>query len=306
MDLTVESNALRDLLPTVHTVLIVLPETASHDAIAAGLALYLSLTQLQKNVTIVYPKSPLVALSHLVGVNKLVQKVGSRNFVISLDYVDGSIEKVSYHIEGNKFNLVIEPRGEHVFDEKKVAYSQSGATADMIVTLEAETPEVLGAVFTENQSLFSTKPVVVVDHRITNTQYGKINIVRPTVSVSEVVTHLIKSLELPIDSDIASNLYDGVVSGSRNFTHPEVHADVFEAAAWLLRSGARKYQLPKTMGTIPSPFPRPTPPYPTPTPEELPHEEHAVSGDPETTPAPAGTPPPDWLKPKIYKGSQLL
>lgn len=308
MDLTVESNALRDLLPTVNTVLILLPETSSRDAIAAGLALYLSLTQLQKIVTIVYPKPPLVALSHLVGLNKLTQKVGSRNFVISLDYVDGSIEKVSYHIEGNKFNLVIEPRGEHVFDEKKVTYSQSGATADLIITLEAASPQTLGAVYSENQSLFTAKPVVVIDHRTTNTQYGKINVVRPSASLSEVVAHLLKTLELPIDSDIASNLYDGVAVGSRNFSLREVNADTFEAAAWLLRAGARKYQSPPVGGQpFPSPFPRPTPlATQLPTPEELPHEEHAISSDPEVSPPPSGTPPPDWLKPKIYKGSQLL
>lgn len=305
MDLTIETNALRDLLPTVNAVFILLPETAGRDAIAAGLALYLSLTQLQKNVIVIYPKSPLVALSHLVGLNKLVQKVGSKNFVISLDYIDGSIEKVSYHIEGNKFNLVIEPRGEHVFDEKKVSYSQSGITADLLITLEAATPQTLGAVFSQNQSLFTTRPVVVIDHRTTNTQYGKINIVRPTVSISEIVAHLIKSLELPIDSDIASNLYDGVVSGSRNFSLSAAGADTFEAAAWLLRSGARKYQPPPAF-TTPLPASSFPPPGTTPTPEELPHEEHAVSNQPETHPQSGGTPPPDWLKPKIYKGSQLL
>src|SRR3989344_4840151 len=116
-----DQQALQDLteaLPRIQSVVILLPETATRDALAAGLSLYLSLTQLQKEVGIYYPKQAIVGWSHLVGINKLKQTLGSKNFVISLDYIEGSIEKVSYNIAGNQFNLVIEPRWEvNKFDE---------------------------------------------------------------------------------------------------------------------------------------------------------------------------------------------
>lgn len=284
MDLTVEVNALKELLPSVSTVVILLPETATRDAIAAGLALYLSFTQLQKKVTIAYPRQPIVGWSHLVGVNKLTQNLGNKNFVISLDYTEGAIEKVSYNIEGNKFNLVIEPRtGAPLFNEKNVTYSYSGMSADLVIVIDAPTRESLGKYYLDNKQLFVDKPVIVVDNKLANSQFGKINFVRPTASVSEIVTQLMISLQMPIDSDIASNLYDGITLGSRNFGAPTVNADTFEAAAYLLRQGARKAAPPIRQQ------------------EELPHQEFVTGKNPEAPQA-----PPDWLKPKIYKGSQLL
>ena len=57
----------------------------------------------------------------------------------------------------------------------------------------------------------------------------------------------------------------------------------FEAAAYLLRQGARKSTSPVRQQ------------------EEVPRRDFTSSTHPETPQA-----PPDWLKPKIYKGSQLL
>ncbi len=283
MDLTLEAQAFKELLPTVTSVVVLLPETATRDGLAAALALYLSLNQQQKKVTTAYPKSPIVGWSHLVGVNKLVQRLGNKNFIISLDYIEGSIDKVSYNIEGDKFNLVIEPRpGAPIFNEKNVSYTYGGMAADLIITIEAPTKEALGAYFKENAQLFVEKPLVVFDNKVTNTQYGKINIVRPTATLSELMTQFLRAAELPIDADTASNLYDGIVMGTRTFSLPQVTAETFETAAYLLRLGARKAQHPQRQ-------------------EEMPVREMISGQDPE-----APQPPPDWLKPKIYKGSQLL
>jgi len=284
MDLTVESTAFKELFLTVTSVVILLPENATRDGLAAALALYLSLTQMQKTVTVAYSKPPIVGWSHLVGVNKLTQKLGNKNFVVSLDYTEGSIDKVSYNIEGNKFNLVIEPRvGAPLFNEKNVSYSYSGMNADLIITLDAQTRESLGKYYQDNKQLFEEKPVVVIDNKTANTQYGKINVVRPAASISEIVTQFIIDTQMPIDGDIASNLYDGIVVGTRTFSSSAVGADTFEAAAYLLRQGARKSTSPVRQQ------------------EEVPRRDFTSSTHPETPQA-----PPDWLKPKIYKGSQLL
>ncbi|MBI4058175.1 hypothetical protein HY408_00240 [Candidatus Gottesmanbacteria bacterium] len=282
MDISTEVIAFKETLEPARTVVIVMPEVASRDAIAAGLALYLSLKQLQKTVTVVCGKPATVGLSHLVGINKLTTKTGNKNFVISLDYQEGAIEKVSYNIEGNKFNLVIEPRtGAPLLDEKNVSYSYSGMGADLIITIEAPTKESLGKLYFENKSLFDEKPLVVIDNKTANAQYGKINLVRPSASVSELVAHLLRVGELPVDMDIASNLYDGITFTTHNFTSAQVNAVTFESAAWLMHQGARK------VGVLRQ--------------EELPRREFSRREDeelPET--------PPDWLKPKIYKGSTLL
>lgn len=282
MDFTVEANTLKDALPTLTSVVILLPDNASRDAVAAALALYLSFIQLGKSTTVAYPRPAIVGWSHLVGVNKLVQNLGNKNFVISLEYVEGSIEKVSYNIEGNKFNLVVEPRvGAPAFDEKKVNYSYSGISADLIIGIGVSTPEGLGKYYLDNKPLFAQKTVLAIDHK-GSVSYGKINVSRPAATVSELSAQFMKDVGLPMTPDIASNLYDGIVSGSRNFTITTVSADTFEVVAHLLRQGARKMNTRQ---------------------EEMPDKEFAQARPPE-----APQTPPDWLKPKIYssKGPSLL
>ncbi len=281
MNLSTEAQAFKDYVNQANSIVILLPETAGRDGVAAGLALYLSLNQLGKSVSIVYPKPAVVGWSHLVGINKLSQNLGNKNFVISLDYIEGSIEKVSYNIDNNKFNLVIEPRpGAPLLDSKRVSYNYTGLTAELIITVAANSRESLGKYYTDNKQLFDEKPVVVIDNRINNAQFGKLNFVRPQASISEMVALLLQSTQLPVDMDTASNLYDGITYATRNFTIPQINADTFEAAAFCLKMGGKKTPVRQ---------------------EETPNREFGVTRPPD-----APQPPPDWMKPKIYKGSQLL
>lgn len=288
MDVTVETQSLKELVSALKTqeIVIFLPDIATRDAMAAALGLYLSLTSdpLHKIVKVAYPKPPTVAWSHLVGIDKVIAAVGNKNFIISLDYIEGSIERVSYNIEGNKFNLVIEPKPDtQMFSEKNVHYNYSGLNAGLIIVIGAQNLEQLGKTYTDNKKIFDEKPVVVIDHNTQNKQYGKINLVRPASSISEIVTHTLVSGAFPMSSDIATNLYDGLLTGSRNFSVPQVTASTFEAATALMKNGARR-QTPGFMRVG----------------EELPRGEFAKGREEEKQL------PPDWLKPKIYKGSSLL
>lgn len=288
MDITAEAQGLKEIIGTLKNeeIVIFLPETATRDTMAAALSLYLSFTSdpLHKLVKVAYPKPPTVAWSHLVGINKVIPAVGNKNFIISLDYIEGSIERVSYNIEGNKFNLVIEPKpGTEMFSEKNVHYNYSGLNAGLLIIIGAQSLEQLGKTYTDNKKIFDSKPIVVLDHNIQNKQYGKVNLVRPASCTSEIVAHVLSNGAFPVSSDIATNLYDGLVTGSRNFSSPQVTASTFEAAALLMKNGARR-QTPGFMRVS----------------EELPRGEFATSREEEKQL------PPDWLKPKIFKGSSLL
>ena len=59
-----------------------------------------------------------------------------KNLVISFPYQEGSIEKVSYNIENDKFNLVIEPRENYpVITPEMIKYSYGGGNTDLIITV---------------------------------------------------------------------------------------------------------------------------------------------------------------------------
>ena len=106
-------NQIRGLLEQAKSVAIIASPQPSIDAVAASLALYLALSATGKTVSVISTAPMTVEFSHLVGVDKIVNTIGTgdgRNMVISFPYQEGSIEKVSYNIEQETFNLVIEPR----------------------------------------------------------------------------------------------------------------------------------------------------------------------------------------------------
>jgi len=293
-------NSVQESLTNSKNILILISANSSVDSVAAALALYLSLEQQRKNVNIGCPTAMTVAFNRLVGVNKISNKIGSRNLVVSFDYIKDSIEKVSYNIEDNKFNLVVEPKPNFPpLDPEKVSYSHSGASADIIFVIGATKLEDLEKFYFEEKNLFFDKLTVNIDNKASNTHFGKINFHHPqTASCSEIVAGLIQSLSLPIDQDIATNLFTGIKANTANFQAINVNETTFEAAAWCLKQGARRDQL---TGIVP-PAIRFSQPTSLPTmPFNQPHiQQNSQIENKEAKP------PPDWFKPKIYKSSKQL
>jgi len=345
---TIDPNQLaeaRNTLEGAKSIAILIGSNPTVDSVASSLALYLALSSYGKQVTVACAIPMTVAFNRLVGVDKigtLVNGTGGKNLVISFPYQEGSIEKVSYNIENDIFNLVIEPReGYPMITQDMIRYSFSGGSTDAIITVGVASTNDLGTLFTDNQQLFSEKSLINIDINPSNSRFGnRSNIVDQTAStISELTTTLFSSLGFTIDADIASNLLAGISNGSNNFTSAQTTAHTFEAAAICLKNGARKeaplsqrpqpapfapvqQHGPKAAPAAPSPFPRPfksagqkpspftQPPKQKPSPQVTPPKPQMANNQhtqPTAKDANQGQgAPPDWLKPKIFKGSTLL
>jgi nanoRNase/pAp phosphatase (c-di-AMP/oligoRNAs hydrolase) len=291
MDLTADITKVKELLDKANEILIVTHEHPTHDSVGSSLALYLGLESLGKKVSIVCPDAMVVEMSSFIGVNKFAADLSRKNFIISLDYEEGSIEKVSYNIEGNKFNLVIEPRSGHTgFSQDKVHYSNGGTSADLIFAVDTIHLGGLKKVFEENRELFSAKTVVNIDRHPNNAQYGAINIVDPDVSsTAEVVSQVLSHIGVRLTADIATNVLNALYAATNAFQSSHVGAQAFELAAACVKAGGKRFWKPAT------------------TQEELPSVETAAAPVVEAKPAEKiKETPPDWLKPKIYKSSNLI
>ncbi|MFH0863503.1 MAG: DHH family phosphoesterase [Candidatus Gottesmanbacteria bacterium] len=236
------NNEIQTLLTGAKEILIVTHENPNQDSLGASLALYLSLKAANKNVTIACPTPSTVEFTNLVGIDKLSQVLGGRNFIISLDYTEGSIDKVSYNIEGNKFNLVIEPRpGAPAFTPEKVHYSSSAASPDVIFVIDCANLQQLGKFYQDGQELYSKSVTINIDYHPNNTNFGKINLINPNMSsTSEIVTLFIQSLGLPFNEDMATNLLNGIEMATNKFMLETTSAEAFEAAAICLKAGGKR------------------------------------------------------------------
>ncbi|KKR48347.1 hypothetical protein A3A55_00820 [Candidatus Roizmanbacteria bacterium RIFCSPLOWO2_01_FULL_40_14] len=231
---------IRSLLQNSQSVLIALAQSNDEDVVAAGLALYMTLVKMRKQVTIVSAQKVKVELSHLFSIDKITDKItGGNNLVVSLPYQEGSIEKVSYHIENNRFNLVIEPRGEKLdFDPNQIEYNYGRGDYDAVFVLGANNLSSLGEIYDRHKNIFSQKPLINIDKSNNNTRFGRINIVE-NMPVSQLVAQLVKDLRLPLDQDAASNLYTGIISKYGSVTIDAVDPQALDVLSFLGRLKAQ-------------------------------------------------------------------
>ncbi len=76
------------------------------------------------------------------------------------------------------------------------------------------------------------KPVVNIDHHVTNTLFGDLNYVDPKASsTSELIYELLKSWKVPVLKDIAYLLYTGIMTdtGSFRYTNTSSHTHMIIA-----------------------------------------------------------------------------
>ena len=323
-------NQFRSLLDQSQEVAIFVPKNPTLDDMAASLSLYLALSSRGKGVQVICPTPTTVEFSHLIGVDKVKNSLNGgtsgRNLVISFPYQEGSIEKVSYNIENDTFNLVIEPReGYPTVTSDMIQYAHSGGNVDFIITIGTAKLANLDNNYNNNQAIFSEKPVINIDSNAQNQRFGRINIVETNVSsISELTASLLSGLGFNLDADLATNLLYGITSGSQNFSSNTTSAYTFEVAALCLRSGAKKpttsspqaFPFPKTVRPF---FPKPQAISSQPIPSSV-YQPGPIINKPSQVKPPLTSPPsnqpakqnpqpetpPDWLKPKIYKGSTLL
>ena len=285
VDFTNEIAQLKSSYASVSNILILVSENPSIDSLSSALALYISLKNSGKTTKIACSSDLTVEMSNLIAVDEVKKELGGKNFVISWDYTDGSIDKVSYNIENNKFNLVIQPRENSTLDisTDKIEFKKAGAFADLIFIVGAPSLSSLGNIYTQEHEMYSKTTIVNIDNNIKNEKYGKINLVSQTyLSICELVASLILELNLKTDADCSTNLLTGIDFTSQNLAAENIRPETLEIAAWCMKNGGKRFLTKKNT-----------------TPEPVVKEGISEKKAEEA-------PSPDWLQPKIFRGSSLL
>lgn len=284
-------NSLGSIVSSSTSALILLPQGATFDIVAAGLSLYLSLLD-SKNVSISCPTQLTVEFNRLIGVNKITSELGNKNLIIKFaGYEASGIERVSYDIENGEFKLTLISKPNMESPRKdQVQFSYSGVSADLVILIDGVNEQSFLAL---GSSDLGSSKVIHIGVRQLAVSSGRsiFSLARVSSTVSELVARHIYESGLFIDSDVATNLLMGIEEGSKNFSDSEVTAETFEIFAKLMKSGGRR--IPKNLpqrqffppGSIPGDLPEL---------EKIPRE----GGEGEITPR-------DWLAPKIYKGTSV-
>jgi hypothetical protein len=304
-------------------IFIVITNHPNHDTVAAALSLFLALKENKKNVDIACPSEMVVEYSRLVGLDKIKNKAGNKNLVISFEYIKDSIEKVSYNVEGPKFNLVVQPKkGSKPLDPKSVSYFYSGMNADLIFIFGARSYQDINHLYIKNKKSFDSAHTISINKTL-ETPFAQTTISdKFSGSISEITFWLLEQIGLKPSADIASNLLSGIDRATNKFSSPNTPASSFLTAGKLIQLGAKRHitpqrpKIPNLPNLNPSPQESPYPPASS-TPSPLlkpmtPQESEKIKPQEEDAPEEnqpnnnSSSTPKDWLEPKIYRGSTKI
>ena len=104
---------------------------------------------------------------------------------------------------------------------------------DLLITLDCSDFDRLGK---SREILEKAKFIVNIDHHVTNENFGQINIVEDRASsTGEIVYNLLSSLNMEIDSEIATCIYVAISTDTGSFKYESTSANTHIIASELLK-----------------------------------------------------------------------
>ncbi|MFP4472808.1 MAG: DHH family phosphoesterase [Candidatus Omnitrophota bacterium] len=79
------------------------------------------------------------------------------------------------------------------------------------------------------------RPLVNIDHHVTNTAFGDVNCVLPVSSSAEIIFELLQAEKMPLDQQTAYLLYIGIMTDTGSFRYENSSARTHEIVAQLMR-----------------------------------------------------------------------
>lgn len=112
-----------------------------------------------------------------------------------------------------------------------------GVEYDLLIAVDCGDELRMGRAYA---NLPDPKPLIInIDHHVTNTQFGAVNLVRPdTASTTEVLYDLFRELDVTLTADLALSLLTGLVTDTLGFRTTGVTANTMKITSILMDAGA--------------------------------------------------------------------
>jgi nanoRNase/pAp phosphatase (c-di-AMP/oligoRNAs hydrolase) len=273
MQVSGESSMLfNNLIESAKKILILVGKNPSVDNLAAAFSLEQSLSAFGKNVQI-YASGEIPEVFNDFTA-KITDKIEVKKLVVSFNWHKNEIEKVSYSLEGENFNFIINPKSRKI-EPTDLKISYQGEEANLIIAVGID---FLARVSEIESEFFENKTIVNFDKNPNNQLFGRLNFVETGAdSVCAIVTKILENSNINITIQAADILLLGLRSTTNNF-ETVTDPTTFEVAAFCLKIKKGEAREQKAKGSTSSEQPR------------LPEGEEV---------------PKEWLSPKILRSKQV-
>ncbi len=235
----------RKFLENSKEVLILIPENPSVDAVGSAWALYFFLEKKNLFPAIAFSNHLSPKLNFLTRPKKILNKIsGARDFVLSFDTNRNKITQIRHEEASGKFNIYLTPEHGSV-DPRDFSFILAKFKYDLIIVIDCADLEKLGTLYIENTDLFFEVPVVNIDHKSDNDNFGQINLVSVmNSSCSEIVAETLEQINPDlVDKDIATCLLTGIIGATDSFQKKNTTPKAFLTASSLMEKGADQQEI---------------------------------------------------------------
>lgn len=120
------------------------------------------------------------------------------------------------------------------------ANDQAVIDSDLLILVDCSDPSRLGPLFYRLANEFErSRPIVNVDHHVTNHRFGTLNLVVPeAASTAEVMVGLFDELGVEIEPECATALLSGIYGDTLGLRTPSTTPNALRTAAELIEKGA--------------------------------------------------------------------
>ncbi len=233
-----------EIIQKSRNILIALPQNLNGDSLGSALALDATLKKLAKKSDLVCQESVPEKLKFLLGNENLKNKISSlRDFIISVDTNQRKISRLRYETEENILKIFLS--SPEAIEEKDIKLESGPQKYDLIITLDAPDLESLGRIFGENAELFFNKPILNIDPKASNENFGAVNLVDPVAaSCSQLVFELIQNLGQDlIDENSATALLCGLIVKTHSFQNSKTSPQALNLASILISQGGNQEEI---------------------------------------------------------------
>ncbi|MBI3342109.1 hypothetical protein HY024_03215 [Candidatus Curtissbacteria bacterium] len=232
----------QDNITKAQSVMVAVSPDSGLDGMAAGLGLFLAFQKLGKSASIMAQSPTAGDAQKLYGVDQIGKAQGVTNLVVTVENAVDTVDRVSHFLDGDKLKLTL-----HAFPgstgptKDQVSFAEEMTQPDVIFAIGFTTEDNLKQYVTQVQNISPNCWLVNINTQDMGQIFAQLNVFDPNASsLSEITAQLIADLALPVDEDIAFNLYEGISQATTQFNPGHVGTNTFEIASWLIKFGAGK------------------------------------------------------------------
>ncbi len=236
-----------ELVKKTENPIILLPTYPGKDALASAFALGDFLKKIGKTPTIAGHElsSHVGEVAFLEQSHTILDSLsGTHDFVLAFNTKYNKILDMKSSQEGDEFRISITPERGSI-DPRDFSFIPAQFKYDAAFVIGASDKEALGKLYEDNPDIFYEIPIVDIDNKPDNENFGQINMVDLTASsVGEILFEAFSAVSgKAIDTTIAEALLAAIIASTDSFQNKSTTPKSLQTASKLIELGADREKI---------------------------------------------------------------